>query len=433
MLKTTSIIGILIALIVVPFWLTHSDPAHEHVIAGDVTDNTSLQQEAYVWQRNWDVPVTQAIEQSKHTLAGYCVLAAEVSWSGSVPHIAKANIDFSALKRAGKPIGLALRIGPYSGAFRSNDATAAYLTTQAVVAIARAKDAGLDVAELQLDFDCAESKLDGYLQWVSAIRKAIHPVPLTITALPCWLKHKSFRTLAHATSGYVLQVHSLDPPTSVNAPIVLCDSQMAVRWAMQANAIGVPFRVALPTYGYLVAFDKQGNFIGLTAESQSRSWLAGTTLRQVHADAKDMAALVQKWKVGHPHNMTGILWYRLPVEGDSLNWPWETIAAVMAGKEPVSDFSVTPQTMEAGLVEVLLINTGQTEVYPPATVTIHWHQGQLLAADGYHGYGLAHDDANSVSLTLAGVRRMMPIKPGESMKLGWLRFNTQTEVTINVE
>jgi hypothetical protein len=420
-LKTVCITGILIALIVVPFWLTHSDPAHEHVIAGDVTDNTSLQQEAYVWQRNWDVPVTQAIEQSRHTLAGYCVLAAEVSWSGSVPRVAKANIDFSALKRAGKPIGLALRIGPYAGAFCSDDATTAYLTTQAVTVLARARDTGLDVAELQLDFDCAESKLDGYLQWVSAIRKAVHPVPLTITVLPCWLKHKSSRTLARATDGYVLQVHSLDPPTSVNAPIVLCDSQMACRWAMQADAIGVPFRVALPTYGYLVAFDKRGKFIGLAAESQSRDWQTGTTLRQVHADAKDLAALVRKWTAEHPHNMTGILWYRLPVAGDSLNWPWKTMAAVMAGKEPVSDFSVTPQTMEAGLV------------HPPATVMVQWHQGQLLAADGYHGYGLAHDDANSASLALAGVRRMTPIKPGESMKLGWLRFNAQTEVTIDVE
>jgi hypothetical protein len=45
--------------------------------------------------------------------------------------------------------------------------------------------------ELQIDFDCAESKLDGYQVWVEAIKYKISPVPVTITALPSWLNPNS--------------------------------------------------------------------------------------------------------------------------------------------------------------------------------------------------------------------------------------------------
>lgn len=402
----------------------------ENVMGGHTKEFSCLPQEAYIWQREWGEPVTGALGRSNEVLDGYCVLAAEVSWSGISPRTVQAQIDFSALKRVDRSVGLALRIGPYSGAYCKDDAVSAYLTTQAVTVLVRAKEAGLEVAELQLDFDCAESKLNGYRHWVEVIRGAIRPVPLTITALPCWLEHEAFRTLVKATDGYVLQVHSLAPPTSVDAPIVLCNPEMARKWVMQANSIGVPFRVALSTYGYLVAFGKEGKFIGLAAEGVRRDWEAGTTLRQVRSDAKEMSLLVREWSVVRPPQMTGILWYRLPVEGDDLNWPWETMAAVMKGNDPTSDFDVTSVMTEGGLVEVLLTNTGQTEVFLPTAVMIQWNQGELLTGDGYQGYGLTSENQNHAQLTLSGVKRMSPIAPGNGVKLGWLRFDIPTEVMI---
>ncbi len=38
-----------------------------------------------------------------------------------------------------------------------------------------------------------------------------------------------------------------------------------------------------------------------------------------------MAGLVRGWTEGHPKELTGILWYRLPVAGDRNNWTWPTL------------------------------------------------------------------------------------------------------------
>ena len=38
--------------------------------------------------------------------------------------------------------------------------------------------------------------------------------------------------------------------------------------------------------------------------------------------------------------MRELLWYRVPVSRDSLNWSWPTLAAVMAGRAPVHRLEV---------------------------------------------------------------------------------------------
>jgi len=62
----------------------------------------------------------------------------------------------------------------------------------------------------------------------------------------------------------VLQVHSLERPKDINTRFELCDSKAARRAVDLAGKVGVPFRVALPTYGYLIAFDSEGKYLGLS-------------------------------------------------------------------------------------------------------------------------------------------------------------------------
>jgi hypothetical protein len=78
----------------------------------------------------------------------------------------------------------------------------------------------------------------------------------------------------------------------------------------------LPFRVALPTYAYLVAFDAKG----ITA----RHFRRGSPLRvaarfaggPLEADPTELALLVNEWMQKRPALMTGIIWYRLPVKAD---------------------------------------------------------------------------------------------------------------------
>src|SRR2546422_1012672 len=135
----------------------------------------------------------------------------------------------SALRAAKRPIGLALRIGAYPGPFDCNGEVTALLVEQASSLIAEGQANQLQAGELQIDFDCAESKLDGYRVWVEAIRRKIAPVPLTITVLSSWLNQASFKRLIAGTDGYVLQVHSFQRPMDADAPFTLCDPVAARR------------------------------------------------------------------------------------------------------------------------------------------------------------------------------------------------------------
>jgi len=194
-----------------------------------------LPHDGYVWQRAWNESVREAVTQHATKFQSIVVLGAEVTWKDKQPQITRVAVNYESLRAAERPVGLALRIGPSAGPFRSNDAVAFALIKLARSLIAEATTNGVSLAELQLDFDCAESKLDGYRVWVETIRRQIPPVPLVITALPSWLKQPAFAKLAAASDGYILQVHSLERPRGFNAPFTLCDPAAAKRRGARAR------------------------------------------------------------------------------------------------------------------------------------------------------------------------------------------------------
>jgi len=395
--------------------------------------NGPFGQEIYVWQRQWGAVVSKALNQAAGQASSFSVLAAEVSWKGSeVDREVRVAIDYEALKATGRPVGFALRIGPYSGPFDKRGEAANFLTGFAGSLIAEAREAGVEPVELQIDFDCAESKLNGYRKWVEAFREKISSVPLVITVLPCWLNERAFTALARAADGFVLQVHSLERPKGPEAPITLCDSKAAVRWVEQAARNGVPFRVALPTYGYLVAFNKEGRFIGLTAEGPSRTWDEGTILRSVSSEPGAMARLVQGWQEDRPCNMQGVIWYRLPVETDSLNWKWVTLSAVMAGQIPREELRVEVEYPEPELAEIVLVNDGETDQPAGAKIEVGCKGEDVIASDGLRGYAVTRTDTGSICLEYRGEKIFSTIRAGERWKIGWIRLKKEMEVKTHV-
>jgi hypothetical protein len=389
--------------------------------------------EVYVWQRHWDPTLSAAIEQAAAQASGFSVLAAEVSWTaGRVDRVVCVPVDYSTLKATQKPVGLALRIGPYSGPFDKSNSATTLITSLAASLVTDARSAGIEPRELQIDFDCAESKLNGYCQWIRALRERIHPVPVTITVLPCWMKHKAFVGLARAADAFVLQVHSLEQPKSPESPITLCDSTAALRWVERAARIGVPFRVALPTYGYLVAFNEEGRFIGLCAEGPSQAWSEDTTVRIVRSDPIATAKLVQNLQGDRPGGMRGIIWYRLPVESDRLNWKWATLSAIMDGQIPSEKLQVDVEYPQPELAEIVLSNSGQADLSAEVDVEIECDREKLVAADSLCGFALAETGPSRIRLAYGGTTISPMIRAGERWKIAWLRFKHRTEVRPHV-
>jgi hypothetical protein len=389
-----------------------------------------LSQEAYVWQRSWNAPVVAALAERGTNFPRVILLAAEVTWQSGQPKVIRVPITWEALPRSGPGIGLALRIGPFSGPFDVEDARAKGLAALASSLVAEATSHQVPICELQVDFDCAESKLEGYAAWVTAIRREVSPVRVVITALPAWLGRPAFQPLAREAGEYVLQVHSLARPTRRDAAFTLCDPDLARQAVARAGRLGVPFRVALPTYGYLVAFDAKGNFAGLSAEGPMGNWQPGMQLREVRSDPAAMAGLVRGWAREHPEQMRGIIWYRLPVEGDVLNWAWPTLSKVMTGEAPRPSIRAEVRRSRQGLVEFILVNEGAADFTGNPQVEARWSGAQPVASDGVRGFTPCVVATNV--LCFRNSQQRVRIRPQERQMIGWLRLAADEPVDVEV-
>src|SRR5204863_1921441 len=133
-----------------------------------------------------------AVREHANSFGEIVVLAAEVSWKNGEPKVARVRPDADALRAAGKPVGVAIRVGSFDGPknldpFDPASKPSRFICDLAAESTERLKRDSIIPAELQIDFDCPESKLAGYRQWIVAIKKRVAPVPVSITSLPSWL------------------------------------------------------------------------------------------------------------------------------------------------------------------------------------------------------------------------------------------------------
>lgn len=386
----------------------------------------TLTQEAYVWQRVWTPEVRAGLEQAQ-PMAGFGVQAAQISLAEN--KVTRPAIDYASLNATGKPAAPVIRIEPYFGAFREDDAAARVLVAVARERIAEWRGNGIEPVELQIDFDCAESKLEGYRGWLRVLREAVRPLPVCPTTLPSWLGHREFAALARESGRYVLQVHCVAPPRQLADTQRLTDPARAAEWVEQAGRIGVPFRVALPTYTYLVAFDAQGKVRGVSAEGPSSRWPDEARVVRWEADPAEMAELVARWKQARPAALTGVIWYRLPVAGDALNWRWPTLSAVMQGRAPRRDLRV--EANDAQPSEIVVINDGERDEPLPASIEAEWDGPRFVAGDALEGYALermAHDRVRFIRQPAAGLSRL---PPGTRKPIGWIRCENATHIRLS--
>ncbi len=377
-----------------------------------------------------------AISRSKGTLAGFVVLAAEIEWNGPTPHAVKPRVDWAVLRGCGKPVSIALRIAPHGGPFDEQDATAQFLCATARELIASAKAAQVELAEFQLDFDCAQKKLSEYAKWVRAMRGAVQPMRIVITALPSWLDEPAFPALVREAGHYVLQVHSVASPLG-EAHAMVCDPALARRVGRAGGRrSGLPFEIALPTYRSMAGYGTDGKLLGVVSDGIRPVWPVGTRMREYSTDAEAMARLVDEWTTVRPPHCEGLLWYRLPVDTDRNNWRWPTLRAVMAGHAPRVSRAVlingaAPASAPLELADVSLLNDGESDDLPRHGVEIRWDAANAhTTAEALPGW--------EVDLQEAGAAKFSPrpesirhLPAGEARAIGWLRL--EPAATVHVE
>lgn len=130
--------------------------------------------------------------------------------------------------------------------------------------------------------------------------------------------------------------------------------------------------------------------------------------------------------------MKGVIWYRLPVVGDRMNWSWATLHSVMQGKTPQPNLVIRQKQTEPCLIEFFAFNDGNDDAPIPTTMTAQWTDVDLIASDALAGMELENSNPQQVTFKRQNMAILDRLRPGEERQIGWLRLNKETKVNIHV-
>jgi len=353
---------------------------------------------------------------------GVVILGAEINLAGNKPEIARATIDWDAVKRGSQHRALALRVAPFAGPFRSDDAPAQAILDLAkhLLGDTRAHDVNLE--EFQFDFDCAQKNLGSYRTWLLALKPIVQPTRFVITVLPAWLNDSEFRKLVREVDGYVLQVHSV--PISAGTNAKLSDARLAREWVRKAARFGIPFEVALPTYRCAAGYGPDGKLLSVAMDSVQPVWPPRTRILEFGADADEIAGLVRDWIKARPPQLRALIWYRVPIATDTRNWRWPTLSAVMLGRLPEHKLNILQEGENP--IDLSICNAGEADEQLNAKVTATWSGAGLTASDALAGWNMKSENGRAI-FTVTGAHGLR-LRPGATRKIGWLRFDQTTTV-----
>jgi hypothetical protein len=355
--------------------------------------------DAYIWQRQWTPAVVASARASTGLIRDWRVLAAETDHTG---RLRRTNVDWDSLAATGKPIVAVIRI---DGQLHMSDTEALRAEVQAVLGAILVAIAGVEI-----DHDAATARLAAYARFLAALRAQLAPtMPLSITALPTWMGARDLPAVLAIVDEAVLQVHMVSDPRAG-----LVDARMALdwigRWARQSPT---PFRVALPSYGVRVHWNRDGTYRSVEAEAPL---LDGGEAVELWAQPRDIARLLRHLAVDRPPGMTGVVWFRLPTEQDRRAWSLATWHAVIRGAPLDARIGWRIERTEIpGANHLVLANLGAADAELPRQVRLP--EGCELA-DGANGYGLVRDGTRTFFERHGGGNIL---RSGESRIVGWMR------------
>jgi Protein of unknown function (DUF3142) len=363
-----------------------------------------LDVEAYVWQSAEKPAVREAMTKSENLVSRLHVRAAELRWQGG-----KFVTEWFIKKLPAKNCGLVVRIGASASALEWTP------TQVAEVAEIFKKTARFLPSEIQCDFDCPQKRLKGYSVLLDALQSAVGAVPVLPTALPSWLDEPEMARLVKGRASWVLQVHSLELPSRPEESPVIFDVEKTRVAALRAARLGVPFRIAMATYGCEVRFNEQGKVIDVVSEDFTELSADVRKRSFAMADPVASAGLVAEWEKNRPAGLMGIIWYRLPVEGDARNWPWATLQLVARGQTSSSQ-AVLEASSGDGARDLTVANHGDFPVRLPRKIII---RSAVVSGDGSGNY--------HVERVVDGVHfHLRPdvwpwLDPCKNIACGWIR------------
>lgn len=381
------------------------------LLAGcDQKDTPALDQQLYIWQRQWTPAHEAALTDSRTDFSTLRVLALQAfpqaGWS-------RARIDPLLLKRDGRPLIAVIRL---DGQLKSLNQDEVAVQIQQVIVDWQAQ--GLNLAGVEIDHDAGISRLPDYREFLTQLRSELPAsLPLSITALPAWLDSPELPALLSTVDSSVLQVHAVSDPRRG-----LFDPEQARQWAKAWSRISAkPFYLALPAYGVALLSSASGAPI---VESEVRLERDGER-RELLADPQQLSELAIQLRNDPPAHLAGLIWFRLPLANDRRAWSLTTLRAVSRGDALDSQLSLILSADES-LYDIAIKNNGNLDNAWPERVTLAV-QG-CEGADALAGYALQQSPDLLTFIRLRDGR----IAAGGQRAIGWARCANIDQGASNV-
>ena len=362
-------------------------------------DAAPLDQQLYVWQRQWTPAHELALKDSRHDFSTLRVLALQ-AFPNDGWH--RARIDAPLLKHDGRPLIAVIRL---DGQLKALDQQ--QVTAQILQVLADWQALGLTVSGIEIDHDAGNARLSAYAEFLSHLRRALPAnVPLSITALPAWLGSPQLPALLTTVDSSVLQVHAVSDPRRG-----LFDPEQARRWASDWGKISSrPFYLALPAYGVALLPDTGGapvveGEVPLERDGQRRELLA---------DPLQLSQLAKALRDDPPAHLAGLIWFRLPLPNDRRAWSLTTLRAVARGDALSSRLGLTFSEHD-GLYDIHLANPGNLDAAWPAQLRVKVRGCE--GADALAGYSLQQSPDLLTFTRLRDGR----LPAGGQRAIGWAR------------
>ena len=365
----------------------------------DQPDAPPLDQQLYVWQRQWTPAHEAALKDSRADFSTLRVLALQAfpqaGWS-------RSRIDPELLKRDGRPLIAVVRL---DGQLQSLDTADVIAQIQQVISDWQAL--GLRVSGVEVDHDAGNARLLAYRLFLTDLRAALpSALALSITALPAWLHSPQLPALLSIADSSVLQVHAVSDPQRG-----LFDPAQAKKWAKAWSRITQkPFYLALPAYGVALLPSDGGAPVVESEVPIER----GGKRRELLADPQQLSTLASELRNDPPAHMAGLIWFRLPLVNDRRAWSLTTLRAVARGDALHSRLTLNLSAQE-GLYDISVSNLGNLDSAWPERLTLAVHGCE--GADALAGYTLQQ---TSDLLTFTRVRDGR-IAAGGRRAIGWAR------------
>ena len=289
--------------------------------------------------------------------------------------------------------------------------------TESTAAAVVARAGKLGVQRIQLDVDVPERKIVRYAELVEGVRRrwpaesgALH---LGATFLPCHLDLKDVRRVLSAVDEPVIQLHGIDAPKNHADAWALMNRTTVFRALRTACALDGRFKMALPSYAYVLTFNADGTFRRLYAEGLGDDYeMPPGTIREIAAP--DLALIHEIFK--SPLRLP-VIWFRLPVRGDD-RWclDRETLSLLEDGQLPRPAVEFSARAGErAGVIDLVARYRHQIPL-AGVTAAVDWGAG---GPDGeffpLNGCGVAGD---AVHGRLPNLVRVAPFACGEPFVVG---------------